>query len=409
VSIQATIADGKLNARLPTFKAYDGSGAGTLDVDASSGTPTQAFSFNLTNLNAYPFLKDAAGFQRIEGTGAVAIEVKSKGASQRAIVSALSGTAKFSFTDGAIRGVNIAKMARNLTTNVLSGWGDNAAEKTDFAMLGANFKIAQGIAETSDLQLVGPFVRMTGSGKFDMPAQTLEFKIDPMIVASREGQGGKADLEGLGVPVVVSGSWGRPRIYPDIAGILQNPTAAYDRLRQLGGGLFKLPAGSAARALGAALGGVAGGADGPGGAAARDAIGGAIGNIFDERNVDLEATGAINGANQAPRKLQQAAPEPVKQPAGAVNGALQAPKLKKEASATPRPANPNETPTSDATKTDKQNAKKTPAEADAAANQRPAATLATQGDDSQTEAPTGAQAKPNPKTDAEQLIDLLGN
>ena len=34
------------------------------------------------------------------------------------------------------------------------------------------------------------------------------------------------------------GTWGAPRIYPEIAGILDNPEAAFGRLRELGSGLF---------------------------------------------------------------------------------------------------------------------------------------------------------------------------
>ncbi|MBL6431802.1 MAG: hypothetical protein HPM95_14360 [Alphaproteobacteria bacterium] len=49
----------------------------------------------------------------------------------------------------------------------------------------------------------------------------------------------RRELEGLGVPVIVRGSWDRPQIYPDIKGILDNPQAALKQLESLGGGLFK--------------------------------------------------------------------------------------------------------------------------------------------------------------------------
>ena len=80
----------------------------------------------------------------------------------------------------------------------MSGWQENAAEKTDFATLGASFKIAKGQAQTADLRLAGPLVRMTGAGTVDLPAQALKFRVDPQLVASLEGQGGKTDLQGLG-------------------------------------------------------------------------------------------------------------------------------------------------------------------------------------------------------------------
>ena len=245
INVRAGVAGGKLKVELPNFQLYGGVGTGVLAVDATGKTPVQAFRFSLSNLDAYPFLDAVAAFQRIEGKAALAIDLTASGASQRAMVSALKGTAKFEFTDGAIRGINVAKMVRNLSSATLSGWQEGEAEKTDFASLGASFKIAQGKAQTNDLHLNGPLVRMAGTGTIDLPAQTLNFRVDPQVVASLEGQGGKTDLAGLGVPVAINGPWAAPSIYPDIAGILENPQAAYAKLSKLGGGLVKLPSADA--------------------------------------------------------------------------------------------------------------------------------------------------------------------
>ena len=245
INVRAGVAGGKLKVELPNFQLYGGVGTGVLAVDATGKTPVQAFRFSLSNLDAYPFLDAVAAFQRIEGKAALAIDLTASGASQRAMVSALKGTAKFEFTDGAIRGINVAKMVRNLSSATLSGWQEGEAEKTDFASLGASFKIAQGKAQTNDLHLNGPLVRMAGTGTIDLPAQTLNFRVDPQVVASLEGQGGKTDLAGLGVPVAIDGPWAAPSIYPDIAGILENPQAAYAKLSKLGGGLVKLPSADA--------------------------------------------------------------------------------------------------------------------------------------------------------------------
>ena len=163
-TLQATISGGKLSASLPSFQLYGGAGAAALDVDASGKIAAQRIRLTLANFDAYPFLKDSAGFESLEGTGAIALDVAGNGASQRAIVAALSGSGKFEFSNGAIRGINIAKTMRGLTTGILSGWQENAAEKTDFATLGASFKIAKGQAQTADLRLAGPLVRMTGAG-----------------------------------------------------------------------------------------------------------------------------------------------------------------------------------------------------------------------------------------------------
>jgi AsmA protein len=244
VTIQGTIAGGKLNAQVPTLKLYDGAGSAALAVDASGKVPAAAVRVSLANLDGYSFLKETASFENIDGTAAIAFDLTMIGASQKAMVETLAGTAKIEFTDGAIRGINIAKAVRNLSTGILSGWQESPTEKTDFAALGASFKIAKGQAQTADLHLQGPLVRMTGAGTVDLPAKALKVRVEPLVVASLEGQGGKAELAGLGVPVIVAGPWAKPAIYPDIEGILENPQAAYEQLNKLSGGLVALKDGT---------------------------------------------------------------------------------------------------------------------------------------------------------------------
>jgi AsmA protein len=314
IGIRAAAAGGKLKLELPNFQLYGGVGTGVLSVDATGKVPVEAFRFSLSNLDAYPFLDDVAAFQRIEGKAAIAIDLAASGASQQAMVSALAGTASFEFSDGAIRGINVAKMVRNLGSATLSGWQSGEAEKTDFASLGANFKIAQGKAQTSDLHLSGPLVRMAGAGTVDLPAQTLNFRVDPQVVASLEGQGGKKDLQGLGLSVAINGPLAAPKIYPDIAGILENPQAAYEKLSKLGGGLVKLPG---ADGLGGALsstGGIAG--------LVKEKAGGSIEDLIradqgSQQGV-MQGLGQLLGADQAvapaPAQPQSAAPQ-AEQPA----------------------------------------------------------------------------------------------
>jgi AsmA protein len=272
IGIRAAAAGGKLKLELPNFQLYGGVGTGVLSVNATGKVPVQSFRFSLSKLDAYPFLDDVAGFQRIEGKAAIAIDLTASGTSQRAMVSALSGTASFEFSDGAIRGINVAKMVRSLGSTTLSGWQSGEAEKTDFASLGASFKIVQGKFQTSDLHLSGPLVRMAGAGTVDLPAQTINFRVDPQVVASLEGQGGKNDLEGLGVPVAINGPLAAPSIYPDIAGILENPQAAYEKLSKLGGGLVKLPSADGLTDALSSTGGIAGLVKGKAGGSIEDLI-----------------------------------------------------------------------------------------------------------------------------------------
>ena len=243
LTLKANITNGKLNANLEDMKLYEGTGTAKVELDATGPTPKLDLSLTSANISALPFLTDAAKFTRIEGGLALDLVLTSAGNSQKALVSSLNGTSKFAFTDGALRGINIARSMRNLTSGALSGWNNNESEKTDFSSFNASFNIQDGIASNSDLSLIGPLVRVTGKGSANMPAQTVNYRVDPKVVASLEGQGGNNELSGFSVPIVIDGPWAKPRIYPDISGFLENPTAGIEKLKSLGGG-FAAIAGS---------------------------------------------------------------------------------------------------------------------------------------------------------------------
>jgi AsmA protein len=177
-------------------------------------------------------LRDYAGLERFEGTAGATLNVSAKGRSQLELISSLRGTGAFSFANGAIRGIDIEAMVKGVAANILTGWRQGPDAKTPFDGLSASFTINNGIAATNNLNFVSPVMSVKGSGVIDLPRQALNLKVSPTLTLA-EAQG--LDLAGLAVPIIVKGPWANPQIYPDIAGILENPQAAYDTLRKLVG------------------------------------------------------------------------------------------------------------------------------------------------------------------------------
>ena len=134
--------------------------------------------------------------------------------SQQAIMSNLAGTATANFQDGAIRGLNVAQMIRALTSGTLSGWQESREQSTDLTQLSASFQIEKGVATTADLNLVGPLVKMTGTGTVDLGSKTLALRVEPKLVMTTQGQGRASDPVGFGIPVVINGPWASPRFIP---------------------------------------------------------------------------------------------------------------------------------------------------------------------------------------------------
>jgi AsmA protein len=299
-AIDATLTGGVLKAQVANLGAYDGNANGDLTVDVTTANPTYAMRADLTGVRALPLMQGLADFDRIDGRMQTKISVRSSGTSQRAIMSNMSGTAFVVFQDGAIKGLNVAQMIRSLTASTLSGWQESEEKATDLSQLSASFRIDKGQAQTTDLNLVGPLVKMTGAGTIDLGTKQIGFRVEPKIVMTTEGQGRVTDPVGLGIPVMISGPWGSPRIYPEMQGILDNPEAAYAKLKDMGKGLFGEKGAGIGAAIGSLLGGQPaaggqqGGAGGQGAAGSQPAgpLGGQLGETLG--NLLQQGLGGLN-------------------------------------------------------------------------------------------------------------------
>ncbi|MFQ5774818.1 MAG: AsmA family protein [Kiloniellaceae bacterium] len=217
-AVTVALKDGLLVLDLTEFELYGGRGKGRVTLDARGKVPAVAKTFAIEGVQAEPLLSDAAGVDRLAGTGRIEFSMTARGRSQKAMVAALDGTGAVKFTDGAIKGINLAAMARNVGSAFLDA-GAATAQKTDFAELSGTFKIEKGILRNDDLVLLNPLLRLNGKGTADMPKRTLNYRVEPKVVASLQGQGGTAGAKGLAVPVIVEGPWDDLSYRPDLAGL----------------------------------------------------------------------------------------------------------------------------------------------------------------------------------------------
>jgi len=310
-AVDFALAGGVLKAAVANLGAYGGELNGEAIIDASKSDQTYAMHADLVGVRALPLLHGLADFDKLDGKMQAKIAVRSNGPSQRAIMSNMSGTAFVNFQDGAIKDLNVAQMIRSLTSSTLSGWQETKDQNTDLSQLSASFRIERGQAQTTDLNLVGPLVRMTGAGTIDLGTKLLAFRVEPKLVMTTQGQGRTSDPVGFGIPVMIDGSWSEPRIYPDMQGILDNPDAAYAKLREMGAGLFGPNGGG----LSGLLGGLSGGQPGnnPGGAttsgaAPTDPLGGKLGETLGNL-IQQGLSGGTGGSGNRGRGMAPAAPQ----------------------------------------------------------------------------------------------------
>jgi AsmA protein len=275
-----------LTVDLAEIALYGGQGNGQIDVEVTDGAPRISSRFRLENLEAQPFLRDAADFERLRGRATAEVTLQTRGRTQRELVQNLNGQGQATFRDGAIVGINVAAMVRNVTTALQGGGSEERA--TDFAELSGSFQVNNGILTNNDLWLQAPVLRVAGSGQLNLPERTVNYRIEPEAAPTLEGQGGERHVAGLLVPVIVRGPWDNLSFTPDLESVarraLENPEAVREQIEQLGRGAEgvrdAIKEGGAEKALEGLLGGQGGGAGqgGEGTDAARKLLKGLFGN-----------------------------------------------------------------------------------------------------------------------------------
>jgi AsmA protein len=174
-----------------------------------------------------PLLKDLSDKDFLEGAAQARIALSSSGEDPVRIKQTLDGKGSLTLSDGAIVGVDLANMARNVKAAFGGEARTGAKPRTDFAELVVPFTIENGVFHTSESVLKSPLLRLQASGKADLVKETLDFRVDPKVVGTIKGQGDEKDRAGIGVPVIVSGTFTSPSFRPDVESL------AKDKLKQL--------------------------------------------------------------------------------------------------------------------------------------------------------------------------------
>jgi AsmA protein len=225
------LKDGKLDADLSQMELYSGSGTGKIGLDGSGAAPVLQADFDLAKVQAEPLLRDSMDMDRLSGNLNGNITVAGHGRSQRELIGNLNGKGAVHFADGSIKGIDIGALVHNAVTALI----DSSSQKNDqtaFSEMGGTFTITNGIVDNKDLELKSPLLRVAGAGTIDLPQRTVNYRIEPKVALTTQGQGG-SDAAGLTVPVVVQGPWDNLSYRPQLDGLLKQPGQALQGLKGL--------------------------------------------------------------------------------------------------------------------------------------------------------------------------------
>ena len=240
-ALAVALKDGKLAADLSELALYQGQGQGRVTLDGAGNVPAVGLTLKLAGVQAEPLLKDTIGLDRLRGQAGADMQINGAGRSQRELIGALAGKGAFKFEKGAIKGVNLAALVRNVSTAFLDAQAGRDQE-TDFSELSGSFTMDKGVMRNNDLSLLAPLLRVGGAGTVDLPRRHVNYKVTPQIAGTLEGQGGQANAGGVMVPVLIEGPWDALSYKPDLTALLKDPKGALNNLRGILGGQQQQPA-----------------------------------------------------------------------------------------------------------------------------------------------------------------------
>jgi AsmA protein len=164
-------------------------------------------------------LRDVLEKDILEGATHAQLKLTMSGDDAAMIKKSLDGNGDLRFNDGAIIGIDLAGMVRNVKSAFGLEQKPAQRPRTDFAELNAPFSITQGLVHTPQTSLKSPLLRVTAAGDANLVKETLDFRVEPKLVGTIKGQGDTEQRSGLMVPVLVSGTFAKPQFAPDLAGM----------------------------------------------------------------------------------------------------------------------------------------------------------------------------------------------
>jgi AsmA protein len=184
----------------------------------------KAVNEKISGVQAGPLLLDLMGKDTLQGKADVTAKFNATGITPDEIKQSVSGQAAFAFTEGAVKGVNVAALIRKAQAALK---GETLPEsdqpnQTDFALLKGTANVTNGLVKNDDLIVQSPLLRISGKGQTHLAKETIDYTLTTKLVGSLEGQGGKQleELKGLTIPVHVGGTFSKPSYKPDLTAAL---------------------------------------------------------------------------------------------------------------------------------------------------------------------------------------------
>jgi AsmA protein len=223
IDVQARIKgkNGIFNIDPLSLNAYEGSVITIAGLDFRGDIPVTQAKIEVNDVQVRKIMSDFMKKDFLEGKTKASINLSMSGDNAGLIKKTLDGRGEARLKDGAIVGIDLSGMVNNVKTAFGMAEAGEGRKRTDFTEFVIPFEINDGIVNTQNTSLVSPALRVSAKGNADLVMETLDLRVEPTFVKTLKGQGDTQERSGITVPVLVTGSFTKPKFSPDLSGIVQ--------------------------------------------------------------------------------------------------------------------------------------------------------------------------------------------
>jgi AsmA protein len=228
IEIKARDRSLDIDNRIQRF--YGGQLAGSLGLDLRGAQPRVTLTQRANGIHTGLLLADLVAEERFTGRGTIEANLTATGRSSDALRRNLTGNLTIDVPEGRVKDVNLERLVREAEAR-LGGKHPPAdlPTNTDFKDLRATAQVQGGILRNQDLFVRTDYVRVTGEGTVNLAEERFDYRFEPIFVKPPKGRGIK-ELEGIPIPVHLTGPFSHPRWDVDLHNVIKAAAA-----RRLGG------------------------------------------------------------------------------------------------------------------------------------------------------------------------------
>ena len=216
---------------------YGGEYHGDMTIDAAGQVPRVNFDEHIAGVDFAPLFRDLLANRHVSGRGSGAIKGVATGLDSAALLRTLSGNLDFHVDHGAFEGTDLWYEIRRAQALIKQQPipARSGPERTEFTAVSATGRLVNGVLGSEDLLAALQYLQVKGRGTANIASGVLDFRLDAL------GSSNAGDAAGLSIPVLVSGTFGAPKVRPDVAGIVKARVkqklqdALQDKLKELFG------------------------------------------------------------------------------------------------------------------------------------------------------------------------------